>query len=334
MKNLNRIICAVVLLAICCFSSFAGAKKDAPTVASPKADELRVGILNGPTSIPSAYLLENLPSIEGVAVTFETFADPQALLPKMIRGEIDVGFMPPNVAAKTYNDGNAAVICVGVSGYGNLSLITKDTDVHALSDLRGKKVSVAGQGSTPEYLFRYLLRENGISDAGGSDGVEFDFSIPNANIAAALISDQISYAVVPEPFATVATTRSQSVVRAIDLQREFVTATGGDNFPLTVMVVRNEFAKTDSDTVKKFADAFAGAVTWTVANPASAGNLVEKHTLGLASGVVAKAIPFANFTWQNAASARAQIESLLKIFLSFAPASIGGKLPDEGFYLN
>lgn len=331
MKNLNKIICLFVLFA--CFWSvvFAGAKKDSKV---QKLDTLRVGILNGPTSIPAAYLLENPPVIDGVAVMFETFADPQALLPKMIRGEIDIGFMPPNVAVKTYNDANAALLCAGVSGYGNLALVTKDVSVKSLADLRGKKVSVAGQGSTPEYMFRYLLGAAGVSDAGGSGGVELDFSIPNANIAAALISDQIDYAVVPEPFATVATTRAQSVVRAIDLQREFMQVTGGKNFPLTFMTVRSEFAKTYSDTVKKFAAAFNDAVAWTVANPADAGNLVEKHTLGIASAIVAKAVPFANFTWQSSKSSKAEIESLLKIFLSFAPNSIGGKLPDDGFYFN
>lgn len=330
MKTIKLFVCAVLLCGVCLFGVFAGGKREKNV--APKSNVLRVGILNGPTSIPAAYLLENVPAIEGVSVTFETYAAPQALLPRMIRGEIDMAFLPPNVAAKTYNSGNAALVCVGVSGYGNLSLITKDAAVSSLSDLRGKKVSVAGQGSTPEYMFRWLLREKGVSDAGGSDGVELDFSIPNPNIAAALISNQIEYAVVPEPFATVATTRSADVIRAVDLQKEFSSVTKTENFPLTFLVASSNYTKTNADTVKAFVVALENAVNWTKANPADAAQLVEKHTLGLAAPVVAKSIPFANFTWKNADVSRAQIEKLLNIFLAFAPESIGGKLPDDGFY--
>ena len=44
---------------------------------------LRVGVLNGPTCIPAAYMMENDKSI-----SFQKFADPQALLPKLIKKEI------------------------------------------------------------------------------------------------------------------------------------------------------------------------------------------------------------------------------------------------------
>ena len=70
-----------------------------------EATQLRLGLLNGPTCVPAAYLIENKTDF-----TFEQFADPQALLPKMIKKEIDVGFMPVNVAAKVYNAGNKAII--------------------------------------------------------------------------------------------------------------------------------------------------------------------------------------------------------------------------------
>ena len=46
-----------------------------------------------------------------VSLTYEKFADPQALLPKMIKKEIALGFMPANVAAKVYNAGNKSIIC-------------------------------------------------------------------------------------------------------------------------------------------------------------------------------------------------------------------------------
>ena len=118
--------------------------------------QLRVGLLNGPTCLPAAYLMDNSD------YSFQQFADPQALLPKMIKKEIDVGFMPANVAAKVYNSASKVIVCTAVVGLGNLKLITTDQNIRNFTDLKGKTVYVAGQGASPEYIFRYLLKENGI----------------------------------------------------------------------------------------------------------------------------------------------------------------------------
>ena len=58
----------------------------------------------------------------------------------------------------------------------------------------------------------------------------------------------------------------------------------------------------------------------------------RKHTLGLAAGVVAKAVPVSNYTFIPAAQAVSGAEELLSIFLKNEPASIGGKLPEREFY--
>ena len=127
---------------------------------------------------------------------FQVVAGADVLLPKLLKGEVDVGILPPNVAAKVFSKNNGALLVGAVVGEGMLSLITKDGQVNSLADLKGKTVNVAGQGATPEYLFRYLLQANGIAVAADglepdADSVALDFSIPAAEIAAALLSGRI-----------------------------------------------------------------------------------------------------------------------------------------------
>ena len=298
------------------------------------AQEIRLGVLNGPSCIPAGYLLDEKAPVKGATVTYEKFADPQALLPKMLKGEIDIGFLPANVTAKVYNSSNGAIICCAITGNGNLSLITTDTSVKQLSDLRGKSVAVAGQGATPEYMFRYLLEKNGIK-ADASDGVVLDFSIPTAQIAAQLISGKISYAVVPEPFATVALSKSDSVFVAVDFQQEYEYFEGkGKIYPLTVMVVTKTFAEKNAKLLKSFLSAYETSYKNTLKNPQKAGELCEKFELGLAAGIVTKSIPKANYVYIASSNSKAKdkVEELLNIFLAFDPSSIGGKLPDKDFY--
>lgn len=295
------------------------------------AEQIRVGLLNGPSCIPCAYLLENCEVINEIPVQYTKFSDVQALLPKMIKKEIDVGFMPVNVATKVYNSTNKAIICCGITGNGNLALITKDKNVKRFDDLKGKKISVAGQGATPEYLFRYLLNSNKISE--DAKGVTLSFSTPTAQIAPALLSDTIEYAVVPEPFATIASIKSKDVVYAINLQDEYEYFAGqGKIYPLTLMVVRKEFAEKNENLMKIFLSAYEEACSWTINHPVAAGNLCEKYDLGLAAPVVISAIPKANYTFIPSKESKEPVEALLNIFATYAPESFGGKLPEEDFY--
>ena len=308
-----------------CVSLFAFSKHEY-VVESPEvsAEEIpvKIGVLSGPSGIPSAYLMENAADSE----SFEIFAGAALLLPKLINGEIDIGFLPPNVAAKVHNANGGSVVLAAVAGNGMMSLITKDKNVHSISDLAGKTVSVAGQGATPDYMMRYLLSANGIN-------AELDFSIPNAQIAPSLLSDKIEYAVVPEPFATVALMKDENVLRAVDIQSAFAEASGTDGiFPMTVIVVRTDFAKKHTDTVRDFLSKYEKAAEWTQQNPNLAGDLVEKHGIGLSGAVSAAAIPNCAYTFKNAQNAKADVEKILKIFLDFDSASIGGKLPDDNFY--
>ncbi|MBD5427599.1 MAG: ABC transporter substrate-binding protein [Treponema sp.] len=292
------------------------------------AGVLRVATLNGPSSVPVAYLYDHAPDLPGAVARFEVLANATAVLPKLITGEVSVGVLPPNAAAKVYTANNGAVVALGVCGNGNLFLLTADRSVRTLADLRGKTVACAGQGATPEYVFRFVLRSAGI----GADEVQLDFSLANADIAAALAAGRVQYALVPEPFATVAQMKSRGIVRAIDIQEAYAAATGGASYPMTVLVANAAYAVAHRDVVDAFIAAYQAAVAWTNAHPREAGLLVQKHTLGLTAAVVERSIPNAAYVWQPALAARADMDRLLRVYLATAPQAVGGALPSDGFY--
>lgn len=302
-------------------------------VSSIFAQEIKVGYLNGPSCVPCGYLMDNVKQIKNTDITYEKFADPQALLPKMLKNEIDIGFLPVNVAAKVYNSTNKNIICCAIVGYGNLSLITTDKNVKSLEDLKGKTVYVAGQGATPDYIFKYLLSNKNISYSTESnpDGVTLDFSIAANNLPAMLLSGKIEYAVLPEPFVTIAKTKSDKVI-AIDLQKTEYLKLNKENYPLTVMVVTKNFADENKALLDSFINEYKKASKWTLSNPQKAGVLCEKYELGLPASVLEKAIPNSNYIFISDKDKKKQIENLLKIFLEQEPSSIGGKLPDDNFY--
>ncbi len=285
------------------------------------AESARVGILNGPSCVPVAQMMNKKGDFE-----YTQFAEAQALLPKLLKNEVDIGFLPANVAAKVYNASSKAIVLCAVTGSGNIKLITTDQSVKDLSDLSGKTVYVAGQGATPDYLMRYLLAQNSVN-------AELAFSVPTAQLAAQLISNKIQYAVVPEPFATVAKLKSDSVKVAVDLQEEYSLLNGYDaKIPLTVLVARRDFVEKNPVALEDFLKKYKKSYEWTVKHPAQAGNLCEKHNLGLAAEVITNAIPVSNYVFIPAKDAQKNVEEFLTILLDYSTESIGGKLPEADFY--
>lgn len=291
----------------------------------PEEKKINVGILNGPSCIPISFMMEENSNSTKSKYVFEKFANPQAVLPKMVKNEIDIAFMPLNVAAKAYNL-SEKIKCVAICGNGNLSLVTKDENIKQFSDIKDKEVYVAGQGSTPEYMFLYLLNQNGIK-------ANLNFSVPTANIPSYLIENQIDYAVLPEPFATIATNKDSNLKKAIDLQEEFKKFNKeSENYPLTVIVCTKEFAKNNPTLVKDFLDEYKKSLENTLNHPKIAAEYTQKHELGLNAQIVEKIIPYSSYVYVPANQAKEQIYNLLNIFQQIDKKSIGPKLPDENFF--
>ena len=291
-------------------------------------EKLTVGLLNGPSSIPAAYLIENTSDYE-----FQIFSGADLEIPKLLKGEIDLAVLPPNAAAKLWNKNGKNVVVLAVIGEGNISLFTTDPDYKNLESLKGKTVYCAGRGATPDYMFRYILEKKGVkvSENGPSpDAVFLDFQVPNAEIAGTLISGKADYILVPEPFGTVALMKGKSfgVKKVCNLSDEY----DSKNYPLTVLVANKKSLDSKKTAVKKYLKDYEKAVTWTLENATSAGALVEKHTLGLTASITASSIPCGNYVFIPADQARPEMEKLLNIFFERDPDSIGGKLPGEDFY--
>jgi NitT/TauT family transport system substrate-binding protein len=119
-----------------------------------------------------------------------------------------------------------------------------------------------------------------------------------------------------------------------DIQQEWIRLNGETavNYPMTVLAVDGAFAAVNRELINIILDNVKASVRWVQENPAAAGQLVEKHELGLRAAAVSAAIPKSNYVFIPAQEARPDLEALYRVFLDFVPASIGGKLPGDDFY--
>lgn len=256
-------------------------------------------------------------------MVFKVFDSEQSELPALLKGEIDMGFLAPEDAAKVFSKGNGALICVGVVQNGSLCLLTSDESYSSLQDLRGKKILAAAEKSD-SLIFKHLLSKKEIPVDEGENPVLLDFSVPPANIANNLITKKSDYAILTEPYATVALKNSKELRRAENFQKIYNESEEWSSFPAMLLVARADFVKGNRELVRKTGEVYKSAIQWTVKNPAKAAILAEKHNIGLSEGVVKQSVPNAALIWRDAKAAKADIEKYLLI--------LKRELPGEEFY--
>jgi len=154
-----------LLAASACLVPLAAMGGKVNTVPSHPALEpmvIQIGAIKGPTGIGAIRLFEDdhvLPDNARYAIQGVASAD--AMVAKMLSGELDAAVLPVNMAAKLYNAGQPYSL-LAVVGNGMVKLVTTDATINSIADLKGRDVYVAGQGATPEYLLRAIMPKYGI----------------------------------------------------------------------------------------------------------------------------------------------------------------------------
>jgi NitT/TauT family transport system substrate-binding protein len=288
--------------------------------------------LKGPSGVGMIRLFEQPPRYAGFDISMQALAQADLLAAKFIAGEAKIGILPANVAAKIASSGKKIQIAA-VTGTGMLSLISADPSVRRIEDLKGKTVEVAGQGATPDYVFRKILLSKGLDP---DSDLHLGYALAYPEIAQSLIAGRTRFALLPEPFATMSLAGNNRLAPVGDIQREWAKLHGeaAAAYPMTALVLDGDFAAANSGLVAAALESVKASIEWVRANPAEAGLLAEKHALGLRARVLSAAIPKSNYVFIPAVEARPGIEALFKAFLEFAPASVGGALPEDSFYFS
>ncbi|TFG58782.1 MAG: ABC transporter substrate-binding protein [Spirochaetales bacterium] len=323
--------CVLLLLTLLFFSVpvfSSGVREDVSMTVIP----IRVAGLKGPSGMGMAGMINSGTEIAaGYTVSFEILGTPDIMVSKLLSGEVDAAALPLNVAAKLYQKG-APYAMGAVTGYGSIYVVSSDPSIRTVADLKGKIVYNAGRGATPDYLFQYILTQNGLSSR---DYVTVNFSYEHAELAQLLIAGKADTAVLPEPFVTMVLAKNPKLRIALDLQKEWsALQKSADTYPVTALVVKKSLAEEHAAFLKKLFAAYRESIGWVLQNPQDAGKISEEMGLGLPAAVAADAVPRLNLAFIPAPEARKSAEAFLSVFLSFDPKSIGGKLPDEGFYIN
>ena len=285
------------------------------------SEPVRVAALTGPTGVGLAFLTKI-----SDAYALDLQADPQNVVAKFSSGEVNIAAVPINLAATLYKktEGNVAVIAVNTLGV--LYFLENGDTVQSVSDLAGKTIYATGQASTPEYILRQILDQNGLTD---SVTVEY---IAEASALAAQLAEEndVKIAFMPEPMASVARAKSESVrvvLSANDLWKEKNEA----EIVQGVYIVNKNYLASHPEQVNQFLTDAAESVSKVLTDENAAAAVVELGIIGQ-EPIAKRAIPNCNIVLLTGAEMRTMVEAMLQTLFAAEPKSVGGSLPADDFY--
>ncbi len=317
MKKPVRGIIALILMSV----MLAGCAK---TSGGPDETKIRVGSLKGPTSIGIIKMIHEK-SGEEYSFTIETQAD--VLLSSIVSGDIDIALIPANVASVLYNKTNGAISVIDINTLGVLYMVSGDKSIRKMSDLEGHTVYTTGAGSTPEYVLRYLLKQNGLTDK-----VNIEFKSEATEVAALLAQDTSAVGLLPQPFVTAALKQNEALDIVLDMTKEWDSLNNGSSLITGVTVVRNDFLKEHPKAVSKFMDDHYDAVSFVNSDPDTAAGYVVEAGIIEKEPVAQIAIPYCNIVCISGKDMRFSLSGYLRALYDQDPASVGGNLPSNDFY--
>lgn len=323
----------LVLLTIAGYGISAGGNQEADKPAEQQQAEpakmnIVVGALKGPSGFAAAGLLnDDFQPGYNVTAEYTLAASPLELVTKMTSGEIDAAFLPVNTAAKLYTKGLAYKLAA-VSGLGSLYLLSSDEAVSDWAALKGRTIYLTGKGATPDYLLRYLLIENGLDP---DKDVQLNFTAAPPQIIQLLAAGKADTAFIPQPFAMMAGAKTSAEI-VLDPQKALMDIRGTEKaYPFTAFVISRRLIDEKPQAASALSAALGDSIAWVEANPDEAAAVID--SLGIMGAAIAKpAIPLSGIAYIPAGEAKADVEDFLQMLLELDPVSVGGQLPDEGFY--
>lgn len=330
MKKILSLFALVLLVVAPIFSQAVYESSENETVGLDREDSVTVNlaVMAGPTGFGSALLSENNGKVsDTLSVKTKVYSGPTEVIAQIAKGTEDIAALPSNLAAVLYNKG-LKIKLAAVIGNGMLSVVS--SSIINPSNLVGEQIYIpGGPAATPNQLAKLILMDNGLSE----DDVTLEYGVTSAaQLSQLLIAEKAKTALLPEPFVTMVLSKNSNIKKIYNAQDGYKKATGVDNYPMTVLVVQDEFAQNHPAALKEFLLAYKESIAFVVSNPTEAGQLIEG--IGIMKAAMATpAIPNCNLTYVSSQESKNEISNYFKMLYNFNPASIGGSLVPAEFYL-
>jgi NitT/TauT family transport system substrate-binding protein len=320
-KNTALIFLAIFMLAMLNGCSANQAKE---------TKELEIVVPDGLTAIAAAKLIKEKPEItNGYNIEYSIEKTPENIVSDVLKGETDMAIVPSNVAATQYNK-EAKYVAAGTVGWGSFYLVSTGEE-SSIEQLKGKEIYNIGRGLTPDLITKVVLK-----DKGYNVDSDFNFSYFNGvtELAPAIISGKVKYAVVPEPALSQVLSKKPNAKILMDFNEEWKKINKSEyGFPQSTVIVKKDLIENDNKFVESFLKELEESCNFAINNNSDLPSYCEEIGVSVNKDIVSKAIEKANIRYVGIKDCYKEYDSYFSKLKELDPKTIGGKVPDEGVYM-
>ena len=316
---------SLVLVLVLCLCTLAACGKN--KTASEDKTVIRVGSLKGPTSIGIIKMMED--DKDGANYDFTVATQADELAAGIIKGELDIALVPANMASILYGKTEGKIKVIDINTLGVLYFVGADTSIDSLDKLSGKTIYLTGKGTTPDYVLQYLLGQAGVE-------AKLEYKSEAAEVVSVLANDKDAIGFLPQPFVTASLVKNDALSILLNANDEWnkLQGDGGSKMVTGVTVVRSEFLEEHPERVKAFLSDHKASAEFVNSDLAAASAYVEEFAIIEKAKIAEMAIPYCNITYIDGNELKDTLSGYLSVLYEMSPESVGGKLPEEGFYYN
>ncbi len=298
-------------------------------------------VLSGPMATVSHPLLHMIKTgvLDDVAkkVEFVLWKNPDELRALTIRGNADFIAVPTNVGANLYNKG-VDIKLLNVSVWGILGILTRDKTKKTLADFKGCEIAMPFRADMPDIVFEEIVKAQGMNPK-----TDFKLQYMGSPMDAMqmLILRRVDHALLAEPAISIALRKTGSFplkLIAPDLYRsDMLEKEWGETFkveskiPEAGMAVVGDIIKNEY-VIKRFNEEYAKSLKWYKSHSKEAGELAAEFIPMLDASGVSDSIQYVQMDVVSGKNSKKDLEFFFDILKQNNPKSIGGKLPNDGFY--
>lgn len=290
--------------------------------------QANLAMLKGPTSAGAINMLDSSKNVGSNFIFNESVEGaPDAVIPQLVSGEVDMAIIPPNLAATVYNKTEGKIKILAINNLGVLYLVENgDLDINSIEDLinSGETIYTSGKGATPDLAINEVIKNAGFNKS----DVNIEYLAEASEVAQKMIAGEAKIALLPEPMVTNVLMKNENAKVALDVNKLYEEATSS---PLisAVLVARSEYL--DEIDVPLLLENYEQSIDKANTNIDATAALLGKYDI-MPEEVAKKALPKLALKYIDGDEMKIMVESHLDQLYASNPQLVGGSLPADDFY--
>ncbi|OBX11680.1 hypothetical protein QV09_01190 [Gallibacterium salpingitidis] len=266
-----------------------------------------------------------------VDLSMKIWRNPDQLRAGVASGEFKVMMSPSNVGVNLRNQGqNVGMINILTAGV--TKLVAKKI-ISQPEQLIDKKVIMPFKNDMPDISFRALLKQLNIDE----NRVSITYTATPAEAVGLFLTKDFDAAFLPEPLTSACILRGKKmgveVLRSFDFVEAWAEAFNvRPLIPQAGIIANVDFFQSHQQYFELLHQDLKNALTWIKDNPQSAAEIGSNY-FPAPVPAIANAIPNSNLVVLKGSELKEELIKFYEVILRYNPKLLGGKLPDDSFFL-